>query len=253
VPLLLSLPGIGLVALAKRRRPAWPLAAILLVYGALTLFAGFWSPRYFLCLLVLAAVLGALALDAGAAALASRRLTRAGAWLLAPALAGAGALALSRQVETFGPVLTDLRRLDRRAFLDAHVDFWKLADWLNQNSRKDDRIGIGVNVQPFYYLERSYFHIHPASEKGDLLHAASPEDFLQRFRRLGITVLVIYRWNYERNSLPPPGAPHLQAFLKRLYNGVNTLRRQKRIRHLADVSGAAVYRLPDGADTGPAP
>jgi hypothetical protein len=245
LPMLLMLPGLVLALVPERRGRFGPLATLLLGYGALTLFIGFWSPRYFLCLLVVAAVLGALALERAAQALAAGRSGRARAWLLSPVVVGTAAIVLSREIEIQAPIVRDLWRLDRRAFLETHVGFWELADWLNHNSRRDDRIGIGVNAQPFYYLERSYFHIHPVSEKGDLLGATSPDDFLKRFRELGITMLVIHRWNYDRRALPPDGAPHLQAYLKRLYSSVNALRKERRIELVATVSGANVYRVPE--------
>jgi 4-amino-4-deoxy-L-arabinose transferase-like glycosyltransferase len=244
VPLALAVPGLVL-GLRGARRCLWlPLAALFVGYTVLTLRAGFWLPRYFLVLLLLASVLAAAACDGALRALGRHRGGRVAVGTLLALALWASRGVLQDQIIGDWIVARDLLVLDRPAFLAKHALYWELARWLNENTHEGDRIGIGVNVQPFYYLERSYFHIHPTSEKGDLLTARTPDDFLSRFRALGLTMLVVRKWDYREElgaGALTGRAPLMEEFLARFYDAVHELHAQGKIRRAVMISDARVY------------
>ncbi len=242
-PILLTVPGL-LIAIPRRRDAVSVfLAAILASYGLLNLLAGFWQPRYVLSLLVLASAFATVVV-AQTLELARRRLQRR--WTLTAAVGvlilALGADSVRWQWRENGELVQDLLRLEPREFLERRGPFWRFADWVNWNTMPDARIGVGVNVQPFYYLNRGYFHIHPMTEKGNLQSLQTPEEFLCAFRALGLDWLGFVRYRDEA-SYPKARTPHMHAFLRRLNQAVGALERSGEIRLLTRVSAVRVYRI----------
>jgi hypothetical protein len=251
LPALLAWPGVVVSLLATRRRRLWPLAAIFLVDAVLTFVAGFWLPRYFMSLLALAGVLTMVWVEAVLSAVQRYRV----AGLVVGGALAAGFWYTSETFQTELLVkwqdILDLRRLDREEFLTAHCRYWSVAQWLNLNTAKSDRIGVGVNVQPFFYLDRSYLHLHPATEKGNLQASQTPDDFLRAFRAQGLTVLAVRKWDYhdEMGDSATTGlTPNIDAYLVRLYNAIHALHDTHRLKRLAAIEDVRVYRIePEGA------
>lgn len=242
LPVALSAAG-ALLALQPPRRPLGLfVAGTAVVYAALTLFAGYWAPRYFLSLLVLASALAALALDQVAALVLRLR----PAWRALPGvvLLACATWAVRGGVPAWSDHwrnVTELRRDGRTAFLERHVGYFAVARWLNAHLAYDDRVAIGFNVQPFYYLERSYYHIHPLTE-GHLVAAQSPDEVEAALREVGVTVLAFSR---EDGTYVESTAPKICAYRTRLFLAMRRLKWAGRLRTLATVDGVTILRFVD--------
>jgi hypothetical protein len=211
-------------------------------YGFVTLFAGYWQPRYVLSLLAVSSAFAAVAVAEmlhWPGRLLDQRWTAAVALGLVM-LMGAGAIRW--QWMTSRELVRDLFRLDRREFLQSRGPFWKFAYWVNWNTMPEAKIGVGVNVQPYYYLDRAYFNIHPMTEKGNLQSLETPEEFLCAFRALGLDWLGFLRYRDEA-SYPKARTPHMHAFLRRLNRAVDALAQTGQITLLHRVSSVRVYRI----------
>ncbi len=242
VPVLLAVPG--LVAAVARKRDAVSvfLGAVLLSFLLATLFAGLWLPRYFLSVLVLLSAFAATALAEvlrTAQPVLGRRLPVVALGLVMVIL---GASCVRWQWRTRGELVRDVLRLDRQEFVRTHVRYWAVADWANRNLGPGDKIGMGVNVQPFYYLDRPYLNIHPMTEKGNLQSLRTPEEFLRAFHALGLTWLAF--WAYSDDvSYPESTAPRMNAFLRRFYRARKALTRRGALTFVTSVGGVSVYRI----------
>jgi hypothetical protein len=243
VPVVLSVPG-ALVAVVRRRDAvSWFLGVALLSLGLVTLFAGYWLPRYFFSVLVLSSVFAAVALSEilrAAGPVLGRRALVVALGLLALALGGS---TLRWEWRTRGRCVRDAVYIKRHAqeFVRTNVRHWEVADWVNRNLGPDDRIGVGMNVQPFYYMRRPYFHIHPMTEKGNLQSLRTPEEFLQAFRALGLTWLA-----YSPHSdagYPVATAPRMNAFLWRFDRARKALAQSGKLTPVTTIQGVRIYRI----------
>jgi hypothetical protein len=242
VPVLLLVPGLLAVVLRKRDAAAVFLGAVLISFGLVTLFAGYWSPRYFLSLLILSsAFAGAVLAEILRVAhlVLGRRPSVVALGLLIVALGGCS---IRWQWRTSGELVRDVLRLGRQDFVRTHVPYWSLADWANRNLAPGDKIGIGVNVQPFYYLNQPYFHIHPMTEKGNLQSLQTPEEFLRAFRALGLTWLAFLP-TLDEARYPEATTPRMNAFLRRFYRAREALTQSGKLTLVTTVQGVRVYRI----------
>lgn len=243
LPMTLLVPG-ALFAL----RPAHRGIGILLTGSAvchllLTLFVGFWEPRYFLSLLVLSSALAALALQGiGNAAEHMGLAPFRPAWL---------ALLAATVVSVWSayPYLRDncrnvraIRREGPEAFVEARAPYFAVARWLNVHISQHDRVAIGFNVQPFYYLERPYYHIHPLTE-GDLVSAQTPQEVEAALRSIGATLLA---FSDSDHTYHEDTAPRICAYRERLWRAQRQLRKAGHLRLLAEVSGVRILELVSG-------
>jgi hypothetical protein len=244
VPVLLFLPGLASALVVDRSRQMVFLACISLSYWVMTLALGLWEPRYSLSLLVLSAVFTAvlpvnvLRGFGDGRAVATLRMAA-----IAVAAAGLTAIGAVREVKEYRAVITDWLHSDSAAFYRRHVAFWQVADWLNHHMSEHDKVGIGVNVQPFLYLDRPYFHIHPISEKGNLQSCVTSDDFLRAFGGLGLTMLAIFPWKPESEGYDAAANPHYHEFVTRLYRAVANLAATGSLQLVAVVDGVSMYRI----------
>jgi hypothetical protein len=210
----------------------------------MTLTLGLWEPRYTLCLLVLSAVFTAV-LPVNVLRRFGEGQVAANLRVAVIALSAVGLTLIGtiRQVMVYRPVLTDWMSMDSSAFYRRHVEYWSVADWLNHHMGERDKVGIGVDVQPFLYLDRPYFHIHPISEKGNLQSQSSPEDFMRAFTGLGLTMLAIFPWNPESAGYGAADNPHYHEFVTRLYRAVASLHETGRLELVAVVDGVSMFRI----------
>jgi hypothetical protein len=251
-PVLLFLPGLASALMVEGSRQALFLGCITLSYWAMTFALGLWEPRYSLSLLMLCAVFTAvlpikvIGLLGEHRALAALRVA-----IVAASAVGLVAIGTVRQIKQYRSVLTDWGSLDATEFYRRHVAFWEVADWLNQHLDANDRVGIGVNVQPFLYMDRPYFHIHPISEKGNLQAQETPEDFVRVFGALGLTTLAIFPWDPETEGYGAAANPHYHQFVTRLYQAVAILQRTGRLKLVTVVNGVSVFRIPKSSALNP--
>jgi hypothetical protein len=242
LPVLVLLPGAVLALRSPPRRTGVLLAGSAITYGFLTLLVGFWFPRYFLSLLVIASALAALALERlgnalGRGRLTPSRLTRLALLAVAVFAVRDGFPYWRQHWQDFNAMMHE----GRAAFAEGRAPYFGVARWLNAHMKDGDKVAIGFNVQPFYYLEGSYYHIHPLTE-GDLVTAQTPEDVERLLRRTGATLLAI---SGSDGTFFPETAPKISAYRERLWQAQRHLRKTGRLRLLAKVQGVRIYGLGD--------
>jgi 4-amino-4-deoxy-L-arabinose transferase-like glycosyltransferase len=243
LPVLLSLPGLALAVTSRRSRPSLFLAGVFTSFSLLTLFAGYWRSRYFLSLLVLASAFAAVGLAEVVRRVRPLWERPRAAMLAVTALAAIiAAISLRQELAAHGGLIASLYRSDRQTFLESHVAYWTVANWINHNTSPGDKVGIGLDVKPFYYVERPYFHIHIFTEKGDLQARQTADEYLEAFRSLGLQWVAFKPWR------PGPGyplskTPHLHAFADRFARAMATLQREGKIELVARLGRVRMYRM----------
>ena len=253
LPMTLLLPGALLALRPTRRRAGVLVAGTAVVYMLLTLFAGFWEPRYFLSLLVLSSALAALALQSLGSAAERLGLAPIGPARLA--LVAVAAVAVWGGYPRMREHWRNGRAIwheGRETFVENRAPYFAVARWLNTHMSHHDRVAIGFNIQPFYYLERSYYHIHPLTQ-GELVSAQTPEEVEAALRRVGATFLAFSGSDgtYFENT-----APKISAYRERLWMAQRRLRQAGRLRLVTTIAGVRILRLADGetpASSPPAP
>jgi len=248
LPIVLALPGLFLALRPARRRAGVLLAGSALVYSTLTFFVGYWVPRYFLSLLVLSSALATLPLAwVGTALRGLPSVPRRVAWtaaLLVPAMVALRGGYPSWRVHWRNSF--EVQRFGRDAFVKERVSYLPVATWLNTHMTDRDRVAIGFNIQPFYYLKGSYYHIHPQTE-GDLLAAETPEQVEASLRKVGATLLA---FSGSDGTYYEDTAPMICAYRLRLWRGQRQLRKAGRLRLLAEVAGVRILRLENAQTAG---
>ena len=242
LPVLLVWPGAVLSLRSAHRGRALLVTGTIVIYIALTFFVGYWAPRYFLSSLVLASPLAILPLQ---------RLSE-GPWLRAPGARralGFVLLAATSSIALLGALppwrqharrVTALLRDGREEFVRSHVARYEVVEWLNAKLTSGDRVAIGFNIQPFYYLRHSYYHIHPITE-GDLVAAETPDQVEAALRQVGATVVAFS----VDGVVAIENSPRISAYRRRLQDAQRELRRAGRLRPLATVGGVRLFRLAD--------
>jgi hypothetical protein len=247
LPTALLLPGAWLALRSARRQAGILVGGAAAIHATLTLVAGYWEPRYLLSLLVLASALAALALErvgrlAGVRAHAAQRIA-----MLATA-AAAVATAYPVWTTTAGNARACWQE-GRRAFAENRAPYIAVARWLNSHLTHNDRVAIGFNVQPFYYLDRAYYHIHPLTE-GELVSARDPGAVEAALRRAGATHLA---FSGADGTYFEHTAPKISAYRERLWLAQRRLRQAGRLQLVSEVSGVRILRLTDGATAAASP
>lgn len=245
LPTILLLPGAWLGLRLSGRRTGVLVAGVALTFAALTIFAGFWFARYFLSLLVLSSSLSALALERLLSTLlrgsfAPLVLSRVVLVVLAASAILGGYPSWREHCRS----VNEFRSEGRERFVASRAPYFAVAQWLNTHLADTDKVAIGFNVQPFYYLERPYYHIHPLTE-GDLVTAQTPEQVEAALRRVGATVLAFSR---SDGTYSERTAPKITAYETRLFLAMRRLRWAGRLRLLATVNGVKILRLEGGTD-----
>jgi hypothetical protein len=245
LPAVLALPG-ALVALRSGSGRGLLVAGTAITYATLTLLIGYWEPRYFLSLLVLAAALAALALERAWSAelpVGLRRLAGPAvlALLAAAAIAAAAPLWRSQLRD-----VAEVWRFGRETFMTRHVAYYRVARWLNEHMRAEERVAIGFNVQPFYYLERPYYHIHPLTE-GPLVTVRTPQQLATALHEIGADLLA---FSPSDGTYSPGTAPEICAYEQRLWHAQRQLRKAGALKLVAVVSGVRILAVerPSAAD-----
>jgi hypothetical protein len=245
LPTALFLPGVWL-ALRHPRSPVGLLTGgTAVLYLLLTFFAGYWQARYVLSLLVLACAMAVLVLERLGRATEKLGLARIRPTRLL--LVAAAALAAWQAYPSLQRELQDVRAVRQvgpQRFAEERAPYYAVADWLNTHLSERDRVAIGFNVQPFYYLKRSYYHIHPLTQ-GDLQFAETPGEVEASLRRVGATYLA---FSGSDGTYYEATAPKITAYRERLWMAQRRLRQAGRLRLVATVQGVRILRLEDGSE-----
>jgi hypothetical protein len=247
LPAALLLPGALLAVWPRRQAVGVLVTGTAIGYLLLTLFTGTWAPRYFLSLLVLASALAALLLHGLGSAFSRVRPTAR--WLpllvLAPAFVAAAWGAYPAWRENVRAVRA-LQAEGRKAFVENRAPYHAVARWLNTHLGPHDRVAIGFNIQPFYYLDRRYYHIHPLTQ-GELVSAQTPEQVEAALRGVGATFLA---FSGADGTYFEPLAPKITAYRERLWQAQRRLRQAGRLRLIETVDGVRILRLENSAEAG---
>lgn len=240
LPAILVLPGAWLALRPPLRRAGVLLAGTAITYAGLTLLFGFWFPRYFLSLLVLSSALAALALARLWGALEGTRfatpgLARLALLSLAVVATWSGYPYWREHCQNFSA----MRQEGREAFAEGRAPYFAVARWLNTHMGSGDKVAIGFNIQPFYYLDGPYHHIHPLTE-GDLVAAQTPEQVEAALRQAGATLLA---FSGSDGTYFEDTAPMICAYRQRLWWAQRLLRKAGRLQLLTTVNGVRILRL----------
>ncbi|WP_431820006.1 ArnT family glycosyltransferase [Burkholderia sp. F1] len=242
---VLVLGAIGALIFHRRMRVAGinVFLAVLVGFFAQSLFAGFWEPRYLLFLLVGLSALATAAIVEGCD-LIRRRWSQV--FVSGVVIAGVVAALLFRtysvdELNYLGAIRTYVSE-PKDTFLERSVSFWPVANWLNEHIPAGQRVGLGVNVQPFYYLNGSWFNIHPFNETGNLSGCTTSQQFLQAFRGQGLSYLAVWKW-YDEDAYPAARTPHLHAFLSAFYGAVDGLQSSGNLVPIKAIGDVKIYRI----------
>ena len=140
--------------------------------------------------------------------------------------------------------LRDVREVvavGRQAFIASRTPYYEVARWLNAHMAPEERVAIGFNVQPFYYLDRAYYHIHPLTS-GELVLANTPEEVLAALNRMGATYLA---FSGSDGSYFESTAPKITAYRERLWQAQRWLRKAGRLRLITTVDGVRILKIED--------
>jgi hypothetical protein len=246
LPVALLVPGAFFALRPPLRRVSTLVAGTALAYAGLTLLIGLWLPRYYLSLLAMASALAALSIER-----LSERLQRAGLssriqkWLALPAILTVALWTALPDWQEQARNVREMFETGRRAFAQGHAPYYAVARWLNTHMAPGDKVAIGFNVQPFYYLDRPYYHIHPLTEGVGGL-AESPDEFALSLQRFGATLVAFSPGDgtYFENT-----APKISGLEDRVWMAQRRLRQAGRLRLVDTIGGVRFLRVVD-ADAG---
>jgi len=216
------------------------LSLILIALIGLTLRFGFWEPRYNITLLVLTSVFAVVFGDRVFVYMKSRyhkfNINLAAAiFIIIFSMLG-----FVRGETIYKSVQYDYL-VNKDKFLQSHVPYWKVANFLNNNTPKNSKIGVGFGAnQMFYYLDRPYYHFHPLTEKGDLLNMSTPNDFLSLLNKQNIDYLAISSccsYGHIEGKTPV-----LSLFMKNFYEGIAILNEDHAIEKIGEIDDVIIYK-----------
>jgi hypothetical protein len=249
-PMLLSIPGLMLAPTRRISSGLRFVSMLFISYTLVTIFWGYWSPRYFAVLLDLSSVFGTICISVLTNLIVrlcrinqpwSKHWIVVGAVVLSVALLARHSLLVQRS--NLGAIAKSVLRGESvDTFGARYVSFWDLAQWINRHLEDSDKIGVGINVQPFYYVDKKYFNIHPMSEKGDLQGANTEDDFMKAFKSLDLTMLAIYEWR-PNLEYPIDVNPHMYNFMKRFYSAIASLEATQKIVAVAHIGDVTVFKI----------
>ena len=203
-PVVALLGVVGAAASIPCREPASRFVLLLFAsFAFVTLRFGYWLPRYVLVLLVIGAAFAGAAVEV-AARLPPRALpprARLAVIFLAVGLTAVASIGMC-QVGCLpaGPRLLPGRRTAKRSEGAGELRLSGRCHLLNQMMSDDDRVAIGVNLQPFLYLRRPYLHVHPITEKGNLQAVRSSAELKRAFEQQRVTFVAVRRWRRRAKS-----------------------------------------------------
>lgn len=216
-------------------------ALVLIAITVVTLRYGFWEPRYNIFLLVMISVFAAFFCDE-VFKLVKKNYHQFNINIALITLAVLfGALGFFRGAEAYKTIEHSFL-FKRTQFLEANVPYWKVANFLNLNTPKNSKIGVGFGGnQMFYYLDRPYYHFHPMTEKGDLLSKNTPNDFLSLINLQNIEYMAIS--NCCSYGHVEGKTPMLSVFMKHFYESITYLTQTGKIEKIAEIGDVIIYKI----------
>jgi hypothetical protein len=217
-------------------------AVILFTVIAVTIRFGFWEPRYVISIAVLLTAMGAAFADTIASRFAKYMWAPLNSVLYWAALSFVSVIGIYNGASIYGPLVAQYESEPRTKFLAEHVSFWRVADYLNTHISKNAKVAIGVGVQPFYYLERPYYNLHPLTELGNLSGISSADDFMALLRQQGVDYVALWKWD-PGAQYTPERTPRLHEFLETLYSATDKLVEKRQLVPLSAVENVVIYKV----------
>ncbi len=243
MPLLLAPVGMAVVLgrasflTPEERHFGWFIAALTVIYSVVIYRFGAWAPRYYAILLALYSLFAAAAITSCLSACSRLiRQPRFAASMVAIMAVGTVGVGAARQWQEYRWTLTRVYALSRADFLNGVVAYGPAAVWINKNLPVTSYVGLGIDVQPSAYIERRYFIIHFLSDV--FLGAHTEADYLDRFRRIGLTHLAIQDWIGEA-IYPEAANPAMYRFIRTFEAAIRALEKSGGLRPLGEVNGLA--------------
>lgn len=87
--------------------------------------------------------------------------------------------------------------VQREGYPDKFIHLYWVAKWLNENTPKDAVIAFNWGVQPFYYLERTFFFLHDWNPEENIQQFDNFEQLLHALRHREVSYLV---WRNQDES-----------------------------------------------------
>jgi hypothetical protein len=120
--------------------------------------------------------------------------------------------------------------------------FGKVADYLNSTLNETDRVAL--NIQPFFYLKKSYLFIFPWMEKPNLLDSDEPTDMLSKLQSQNITHIAWWKQGYAYSTwFDPTKGSNLIRWFTNTENNIYLLEKRGFIKEITVVDGITIYRL----------
>jgi hypothetical protein len=120
--------------------------------------------------------------------------------------------------------------------------FGKVAIYLNSTLKETDRVAL--NIQPFFYLKKSYLFIFPWMEKPNLLDSDEPTDMLAKLKSENITHIAWWKQGYSYSSwFDPAKGSNLIRWFTNTENNIYLLEKRGFIKEITVVDGITIYRL----------
>ena len=208
---------------------------------------GYWEPRYMLVLLCLASVVVVIASKIFLDFCASQ----GGLSTSLPILFNKKFVVASLILIMLFVLVQQYKRLARdlklwadstdEMFYNAKFPYYGLAKWINQNLEDGDRVAI-MNAQPFLFLNKPYFHIHPMTEKGNIQNSKNSEEVLQKLLSMGVTHIAIVRTSYQGWYIPEL-TPNSNTFYNMIYSTVDELSLNQKISLQKRINDVEIYHI----------
>jgi len=244
----LSFVAAGYIIITARKQSPLVIyiAGFFFSFQFLTYRFGFWEPRYLLVLLFIGSILSGIFLKS--IVIISSTFPHSSPYrekyvnmrkkipslIIAASVAGG----LGVQSSFLFPLIRDNYLLDRHEFFNTHSRFYSVARWANSNLGNDDRIAM-MGPQPFYFLDKPYFHIHPLSEKGDFQSAETVHDLCKRFHDIGISHI-----SYLPDIEPGGGKmPHVNKFESNILLLLDQMEQASLIKKITSIDKASIMSV----------
>lgn len=196
---------------------------------------GFWEPRYLLVLMLLLAV--------HSSSLIERLLNNFN-------INGNGYIkviifiliffSLNNCLKHFGPLQVKYLTRSSQLFASKSLPGWNVANYLNVNTPVGSKIAVGSSNQMFYYLHRPYYHIHPLTEKDNLIGIKDGKDFYRLLEHEHVEYLAISDSRFRPENSK---TPLMNDFSKTLNRSIAELIFTHRLEKIVTLDDVVIYKI----------
>jgi len=215
---------------------------------AITLRFGFWEPRYVIVIAVLLAAISASLINRVIRHKIERMQKKQINVIYSGIVATILVLGFSYGTYIYGSLKTQYQTEPNEIFLEEHVASWDVADYLNRYIPINSKVAVGVGVmQPFYYIKRPYYHMHPLTELGNLTAVKSSDDFSLLLKQQGIEYIALLKWD-PGSSYTTQRTPLLHDFLNSIYAATDGLVVRHELLPIKVIRDVTIYKVSNIAE-----